>query len=265
MLVSGGILSGMSDSISMAPASSPSTRELDRPNLKAAVASSIRELILGGSYRQGDKINQDQLAADFRISRLPIREALIVLEAEGLVENIARRGAFVAPVSRSDVLDHYAIFGAVAGIAAARAATELTDDQLAHLQAIIDQMRNTTDLSTVNALCFSFHREVNQAGAARRLRSELRRLSEGIPSKLFTFAPEWRAQADADHVLIHIALSRRDPELADKSTRDHLHRSGQFAVERLERAGFWSGSVLSHPAGAEGDAPHPDEATESLP
>jgi DNA-binding GntR family transcriptional regulator len=236
-----------------------SSRELDRPNLKAAVASKIREMILGGVYRPGDKINQDQLAADFRISRLPVREALIVLEAEGLVANIARRGAFVASVSRSDVLDHYAIFGVVAGIAAARAATELTDEQLAHLQSMIDEMRNTANLSTINDLCVSFHREVNQAGASRRLRSELRRLSQGIPSRLFTSAPEWRAQADADHVLILIALSRRDPELADKSTRDHLHSSGVFAVERLEHAGFWSASGPSELIAREDDAPRPDE------
>jgi DNA-binding GntR family transcriptional regulator len=213
---------------------------LDRPNLKAAAAAGIRERILTGRYRPGEKINQDQLADEFGVSRLPIREALIVLEGEGLVHNIARRGAFVAPVSRDDIRDHYAIFGAVAGLAAARAAVSLTKDDYKELQARIDGMRDTSALSNVDDLCFAFHRHVNLAGSTLRLRAELRRLSEGIPARLFTFDPEWRNRARTDHQRILRALKTRDPERAYDSTRDHLRRSSEFAVARLEKLGFWA-------------------------
>lgn len=223
---------------------------LDRPNLKAAAAAKIRERILTGTYRPGEKVNQDALATEFGVSRLPIREALIVLESEGLVENIARRGAFIAEVSREDILDHYAIFGAIAGLAAARAATTMTTDDLARLRQLVTEMRDETSSTGVDRLCYRFHRCVNQAGARRRLRSELRRLSEGIPARLFTFAPEWQAQADADHVEILHALSCGDAVLAYESTREHLRRSGNFAVRRLELSGFWADPTAAAPADA---------------
>ena len=66
------------------------------------------------------------------MSRLPVREALIELAHESLIDAVPRRGAFVARLDRADIVDHYRIFGLIAGLAASRAATALTEERDAH-------------------------------------------------------------------------------------------------------------------------------------
>jgi DNA-binding GntR family transcriptional regulator len=83
---------------------------LARPkNLKHAVASLIRERIFSGGLRPGSRVDQDALAEAFGVSTMPVREALISLEAEALVVNVPRRGSYVADLTRDDVRDHYRI------------------------------------------------------------------------------------------------------------------------------------------------------------
>jgi DNA-binding GntR family transcriptional regulator len=194
---------------------------------------------MAGMYRPGDKVNQDQLAEEFGISRLPVREALIVLEAEGLIENIARRGAFVAQLSRDDIFDRYAVYGVVAGLAAARAAADATPDDFTALTSLIIEMKQAGDDPRLDGLCFDFHRRINIAGSTRHLRSELRRLSEGIPPRLFNYSSEWRAQAQQDHREILDALEAGNAKMAFDATSEHMNRSGKFAVSVLEHSGFW--------------------------
>ena len=110
------------------------------PSLKELAAAEIRQRIFSGALRPGSKVDQDAIAADLGMSKLPIREALITLDSEGLVRNIPRRGAFVAPLTRDDIRDHYHIFGTVVGIAAERAAEHLDDDELQRLQELADAM-----------------------------------------------------------------------------------------------------------------------------
>ena len=78
-----------------------------RPTLKDEAAQYVRDRILTGVRKPGMKIDQDAVADDLGARRLPVREALIALEAEGLVETIARRGLYVAALSPSDIRDHY--------------------------------------------------------------------------------------------------------------------------------------------------------------
>ena len=90
-----------------------------RENLKESVVHEIRQLIMSGQLRAGE-IDQYDLAERLRVSRLPVREALIVLENEGLVDQIARRGAFVASLTPQDIRDHYEIYGVISSLADAQ-------------------------------------------------------------------------------------------------------------------------------------------------
>ena len=75
--------------------------------LKQRAAQEIRRRIFAGEMRPGSKVDQDAIAADLGISKLPVREALIALDGEGIIQVAPRRGAFVAELSREDVRDHY--------------------------------------------------------------------------------------------------------------------------------------------------------------
>ena len=212
----------------------------DRRNLKAAVAAAIRDQVLTGRFRPGEKMNQEQLAEEFGTSRLPVREALIILETEGLVDNIARRGAFVAQLTREDIYDYYAVYGVVAGLAAARAAKRVTADNLAALNALIPGMEQEDEAARLNDLCVYFHRTINRAGSTRRLYSELRRLSEAFPPRLSHYPPQWRSQALREHQAILDALQAGDADTALAATAGHFSASGTLAVALLESKGFWA-------------------------
>lgn len=213
-----------------------------RPNLGEEVASVLRDRILSGQYRPEDKLPQDQIAQDLDVSKLPVREALIRLEAEGLVRNLPRRGSFVAPLTRDDVLDAYAIYGLISGYAARRAAERVTDEQVEQLARWADEMETTKDVEHQTDLNFEFHALVNRVGGSRRLRSALKGISRTLPTNFFGVRWHWSEHAHDDHREIVSALRSREGDRAFETMYEHLWRSGEHAVAMLEDAGFWRGA-----------------------
>jgi len=217
-----------------------SSRAVPYSNLKELAASWIRERIFSGELRPGSKVDQDAIAQELGISKLPVREALISLDSEGLVNIIARRGAFVASLTREDILDHYQLFGMVAGIAAERAATNLSPEELDRLENLLDKLESTESPAARAQLNDEFHRAINLAGRSRRLLSVLKLLGKALPSRFYEFHTDWSSTADKDHREILAALRQRSPEAARQAVSDHLRRSGEHAVRFLESTGFWN-------------------------
>lgn len=214
----------------------------ERPNLKETVAARLRELIFSGNLRPGTKIDQDALAAAMGVSKLPVREALITLQTEGLIDNVPRRGAYVAPLNRTDVADHFNVYGMVSGLAAERAATLLSGEQLELLEDLAARMEASTSPAEQEELNFQFHRIINRVGVgdSRRLRSVLRLLARSLPTRFFLFSPGWAGLAHTDHREILKAFHDRDAQGARDAMEKHLRDSAEYAVRSLEAAGFWS-------------------------
>lgn len=212
---------------------------LARSNLKDGVAAHVRARIFSGELRPGSKIDQDHLATTLGVSKLPVREALITLESEALVENIARRGAFVAELTPTDVRDHYNVFGIVSGLAAERAASQLTDDDLHRLEELAAAMERSASPEEQETLNFQFHRTINVRGGSRRLRSVLALLGNSLPTRFFVSHPEWAAVGHADHRAILSALQARDAAAARAAVERHLRDSADLAVTILSDRGFW--------------------------
>lgn len=215
----------------------------ERPNLKQMVAGRLRELIFAGELRPGSKIDQDELAQRFGISKLPVREALITLESEGLVDNLPRRGSFVARLSRQDITDHYDVFGVIAGMAAARATTTLTAADLDVLDDLVVAMEKATSTAVQEDLNYRFHRLINRAGASRRMRSVLQLLGKSIPTRYFELISGWAETAHTQHREIIAAFRRGDAEAVQQAVERHLRDSAQHAVHILEQRGFWEGEA----------------------
>lgn len=208
-------------------------------SLKDLAAAAIREGIFSGDLRPGSKVDQDALATELGMSKLPVREALISLDSEGLINSVARRGAFVSELTGDDIRDHYQIFGTVAGLAAERATNSLTDEELEELAALLTEMEAADDPATQERLNHKFHRKINVAGQSRRLGSVLGLLSKSLPSHFYEFHTAWADTARRDHRRILEALKARDAEAASKAMSDHLRRSADHAVAFLESTGFW--------------------------
>ena len=217
------------------PSPAPSARR--RGGLADDVASYVRDLVLTGRLRPGVKVDQDAIGRALDVSRSPIREALVVLGQEGLLDVTPRRGAFVARLSPEDIVDHYELYGVVSGRAAAMAADNLKDEQLDELEAIHAAFTTGTD-ADLSALNDDFHRIINTA-APRRTRWLLRHLVRSVPAAYYEFADGWNAQAVEHHRAILAALLDRDGDAARDAMEAHLHESGVAAVDALHARGFW--------------------------
>lgn len=231
---------------------SPFTGPVGRANLKDVAADRIRQLIFSGALRPNAKIDQDALAASLGISRLPIREALIGLESEGLVANIPRRGAFVAPLSPNDIRDHYRLIALASGLAARHAVEAVTDSQLDEIESILDVIDTEKDPQKQEDLNFAFHRSINVVAGSRRLRAVLHLLNSTMPKTFYSFASGWADRANKEHREIVAALRQRDADLADRLVVAHMSHGGEYSVDALTEAGFWSAEV--------GDKKAPDRA-----
>ncbi len=222
----------------------PVARPPRRGGLADDVVSYIRELILTGSLKPGTHIDQEAIGKALGVSRSPVREAIVVLGQEGLLDVLPRRGAQVAHLSRADVIDHYDLFGLVSGRAAAMAATELTDQDVDRLRDLHREFEANTTSSADRAVMMSslnadFHRVINRA-ASTRTRWLLRLLDRTVPSRYFEFAGGWDQQAITHHAEILAAIVARDAEGARQAMEAHLHQSGVAAADALEAQGFWS-------------------------
>src|SRR5665213_1809643 len=113
------------------------------------IAAHIRSLIFEGELRPGMRVPQDAVASDLGVSRIPVREALIVLEREGWITNEMHRGAFISALDEQAVHDHYELFGLIYGFAADRALARGAADlpqRLAGIQTSFARAGTTEEL-----------------------------------------------------------------------------------------------------------------------
>jgi DNA-binding GntR family transcriptional regulator len=108
--------------------------------LREKILEAIRDAIISGELKPGEKVAEPELAERFGISRTPIREAFRQLESEGYLTVIPRKGAVVASFSQRDVEEFYAIKSILEGYAARRACAKLTTREIDKLQSINDKL-----------------------------------------------------------------------------------------------------------------------------
>ena len=218
---------------------SPAPERRRRANLAEEVAAYLREEILSGRLRSGERIDQDGVAEQLGVSRLPVREALISLDREGLVQTIPRKGTYVSRVDRADILDHYLIFGQVAGLAAARAVARMDDEDLAALSDLHDRMMNAADLAEQQRMNHEFHRIINRAAGSQRIVSMMQLLGRSLPMPYQDFPVEWLEEANRQHKDIVEAFRQRDTLAAQRAMEQHINASARHAIEVLERLDFF--------------------------
>jgi DNA-binding GntR family transcriptional regulator len=214
-------------------------RPISHPSLKDAAAAYLREQILTGSLRPGTKVDQDEISEALGMSRVPVREALIELAQESLIDAVPRRGAFVARLERADIIDHYRIFGLIAGLAASRAASSLSDEQLAELRRMQESFVAANGPEEEAYWNHEFHKAINLAGGSRRLASVLRLLSRSLPVRYFDFVPQWAQISARHHERILHALEAHDAHEAQRLMENHVAESGDLAVDILQEMGYW--------------------------
>ena len=128
---------------------------------KDQAVNHILNLVLTGKLRSGDRVDRNEIALGLGVSRVPIQEALVQLEHDGIVSTRYHRGAFIERFDEATVLEHHELDGLLNGIAAARAATNPTPRILGQLDALMRTLRAAKDPRVFSEITAEYRRTLN--------------------------------------------------------------------------------------------------------
>lgn len=196
-----------------------------RPQLSDDVARYVRRRIFNGTYPAGEYLRLDQVAAEVGISVTPVREALLNLRAEGLLDLHPRRGFMVVEVTARDLADVAQVQSFIGGELAARAAAQATADQLAELKSIQSELEKAyeqTNLDVTVRLNHEFHRQINVIADSPKLTQFMSGITRYAPESVFPTLDGWPEQSIRDHRAVIAAMERGDAEGARAAMAEHF-------------------------------------------
>ncbi len=206
--------------------------------LREKILETIREAILKGSLKPGEKVAEPELAERFGISRTPIREAFRQLESEGYLTVIPRKGAVVASLSERDVEEFYAIKSVLEGYAARMAADKLSDKDIERLEVINDRLEKLAregDVKNFFRVHSDFHEAFIRASGNDKLLelisqlllkfNRLRMASLSLPGRMEVSVQEHRKLLEA--------FKARDGELAENLVTKTAAFGGQQLIQSM--------------------------------
>ena len=212
--------------------SAPAARRLPQRALYEQVAEKLRARILNHSLGAGSWIDEQALAAEFGISRTPLREALKVLAAEGLVTMKLRRGAYVTEVSERDLADVFHLLALLESDAAAMVAQQATAAQIAQLELLHQQLQSAADdRDRFFAANEAFHMKLLELADNRwrvQMVVDLRKVMK--LNRHHSLFKQGRLEASlTEHRALMAALKASDPQAAGRLMREHM-ANGQAAA-----------------------------------
>jgi len=203
--------------------------------VRARAAEELRNRILTGVLAPGTRLDLDALTAEFGASRTPVREALLELSYDGLVEVAPRSGITVIGLRPQDVLDNFALLGTLAGKAAEWAAERMTDESLEDIRALAaDVHAHGSPPGELVAANWRFHRAVHLASGSRRIITLIRQTVGVVPTNFFEVFPDRSQHSTADHDELLEALAVRDGAKARAVAERHVTEAGVALAQFLE-------------------------------
>ncbi|WP_186241174.1 GntR family transcriptional regulator [Mycobacterium simulans] len=222
---------------------SRSRRPLRRAQLSDEVAGHLRASIMSGKLRPGTFIRLDETAAELGVSVTPVREALLKLRGEGMVQLEPHRGHVVLPLTRQDIADIFWLQATIAKELAVTAADRITDIEIAELDRINDALARAVesgDAETIAACEFSFHRVFNQASGRIKLAWFLLNAARYMPAQIYAADPQWGVAAVDNHRLLIAALRQRDVAAVVEHTIWQFTDAAQRLSATLDKTGIFS-------------------------
>lgn len=212
------------------------------------VTDELKALIISGELEPSARLRADALAKRMGTSRTPVREALLVLEREGLVENLPNRGAIVRSFDAADLLDLYEVRSVLEPHSAGRAAERMREEDIERLVQICDEAEaledeNSERLERQIALNMEFHAVIANAAESPRLLEAMRGIAS-IPIDFrtaFWASEEHRIRSLFFHREILRAIGSRDRELATIGMRMHIVQAHRFLEDLIGNGGLSSG------------------------
>lgn len=209
-----------------------------------SVYERIRAAIAEGRFRPGVRLVEQRLAEEFEVSRTPVREAIRLLEAEGLVVTSPNRGAMVRELSLDDVRDSYELRARLESYAAARAATRIGPQHIERIEQAVDRFDlgirkfgrdPTAGIREVNRWNAEIHGVILEAAGDGALVSMVRRTADItlVFQSFRRFDRDRLVQSNVFHRLLWEACVRHDAGRAENLMREHINQGRDVLLDAL--------------------------------
>lgn len=221
----------------MPPAAATDRRKLVRSKTSDGVTERLLEMIFAGELAPGDRIDLDALAEQLGVSRAPVREALLSLERDGVIEMPYHRGAFVARFDAGTIREAFELYGLLNALTSARVARRRDPAVVDALERAAEEVGRARGVQEFESAAREFRRVLNVAAGGPHLRGLLRTFGGLLPvaSRL-----SMDRSVDEERTLIAAefeAISAGDSERASEIALEHLRLLGEYAVETLRSRG----------------------------
>lgn len=208
------------------------------PSSPSRVAAILREEILSGALAPGERLRQEDIALRFGASRQPVRDALRLLEGDGLVTLVANSGAWVSKLSESECYEAYQVRERLEPLLISQSIPNLTVAQLQRLTELVQQIEKTSDIESFLRLDREFHL-LSYAGAAPgMLREFVERIWNTTQHYRRAFANIGSAGnpqvTHMEHKLILDGILRKDSAAAEQALESHIRRTRVTLAEHKE-------------------------------
>jgi DNA-binding GntR family transcriptional regulator len=205
------------------------------------VARTLSDRIIYLDLQPGARLAEDEICAEYQVSRSPVREAFRALEADGLAVRTVRRGVHVTPMGRRDLREVYACRVALEGLAAREATQNITPDRLAQMRTLLDAMSAALRRRQIRPFFdanVAFTRAIHTASA----NATLLRITAGIEKQALRYrylahaeTVEMRETTFEGHGKVFAAITRGDAAVAEREGQASIRRA-YAVIDRVVQA-----------------------------
>ena len=220
----------------------PPIHRIKRQSLPETLADSLRERILNGEFKEGDPLVQEAIAEEYEVSRMPVREALRLLEASGLIAMKTHKGAIVTSIPTEEIGELFELRALLECEILGRAIPRMTDDHLVNSQSILTQLEDAyhrRDVHSWGGLNWEFHRSLYVAAQRTQTLSVIQGLNVQTDRYIrlqLTLTAGALADAEQEHREILRLCKARDAARAVPYLRKHIQDAGRSLIVAIKQS-----------------------------
>ena len=224
-----------------AAAAASSGNGIPRTSLTSAVADRLREMIIRGEIQEGEQLRQDAIAAELQVSRIPVREALRRLEAEGLIKIVAHRGAVVSSLSSEEIEELFEMRAVLESEVLRLSIPKLTEADFKQAEAILDKYEKALwmkgDVGSWGRLNSEFHALLYSRANRPHFMAIIRQINNNGDryTRLQLYLTRAFERAKNEHRMLLELCRKRDIDAAVLLLQQHIQTAGRTLKESLEQ------------------------------
>lgn len=212
----------------------------DYKPLRDVIFNTLREAIIIGELRPGERLMEVQLAEKMGVSRTPVREAIRKLELEGLVNMLPRKGAHVAELSAKDIVDVLEVRSSLDGLATSLSAERISDEEIRELKHIHNQFTNYVEKENIQGAIkkdVEFHEVIYRASRNDKLIQIASNLREQVQRFRVIYLKDFSSPRELirEHGEIFDAIVGRDAEKSGKLAQIHIKNQQQTIIKAIKK------------------------------